>query len=108
MTNESKITLADAETPLVAALTRMLALPESARPFVILQESDGERFVQFCGGSGRPGRPLMFDAPCCGTLAVIGDEQITAATALSHLKFHGVTVDRMMVLTEHHESAGQS
>lgn len=54
---------------LEAALMRMMSLPESVRPFVILEHRPSRRFVQFCGSRSRP---LIFDVPALGTTTTLG------------------------------------
>lgn len=52
-----------------AALVRMMSLPESVRPFVILEHRPSRRFVQFCGSLVRQ---LTFDVPALSTTIELG------------------------------------
>lgn len=52
-----------------AALMAMMSLPESVRPFVVIEHRPSRRFVQFCGSLTRP---LTFDVPALSTTIELG------------------------------------
>jgi hypothetical protein len=58
--------LRDVEPLIRAALESMISTPESQRPFVVVQDTVTERFVQFCGSLERG---ALFDVPALGIVA---------------------------------------
>lgn len=59
----------DRRLAIEAALVRMMSLPESSRPFIVLEHRPSQRFVQFCGSLTRQ---LTFDVPALGTTIELG------------------------------------
>lgn len=91
------------EAPLLAALERMQALPESSRPFVIVDHLASGRFVQFCGGDGAP---LRFDVPRLSVVGVPCLLKDAPALAAEALRTQGVPSAAQLVICEDHTAGG--
>lgn len=83
-----------------AALMRLMSLPESVRPFVVIEHRPSKRFVQFCGSLTRP---LTFDVPALDTSIELGPGSevgiYTSAAALALMTL-GSLVYRSFVRSE--------
>jgi len=91
------VSLSDARPAVASALRHLLETPEATRPFVVIEEADGERFVQFAGSKERG---LLFDVPALGIAVspVPGNEPALAAlVALDTLQLQlGVAPDALV------------
>jgi hypothetical protein len=89
-----KVRLTDAREGIMEAIRKLLDCPEVFRPFVIVEQVDGRRFVQFAGSTERG---LLFDVPALEIVAaqvVIGPTDdlavVGADLALAGLRKLGV------------------
>ncbi len=98
------LTLETLKEPLVAALERMQCLPESSRPFVIVEDKHDETvFVQFAGGAGMR---VLLDVPCCHISERCSSPMEAAVRGANTLAAHSVEPFAELVLTEHYDAAG--
>jgi len=72
------VKLSDAEVQIVAALRRLQQTPAKHRPFVIVEDTVTDKFVQFRGSDGDP---LLLDLP---TNELSSEAARRAATMLKH------------------------
>lgn len=103
MKGSQSVNLEALEPPLLAALERMQALPESCRPFVIVDHLPSGKFVQFCGGAGAP---LRFDVPRLSVVAVPCLLKDAPALAAAALRKQGVPSAAHLVICEDHTAGG--